>query len=642
MNVRADGTAWSEQNQQYLVARLHAVQRVIQSDETQTGAIDFSKSERISDTMERPPALVSLATIFSLSEFEQFVLLVCAGYEMDSPFAQAVKTTPNMRPCFELLLSLFPAAHWSAITPVAPLRHWRLIELKPGESLISSPLQIDEHIVHYLSGLSYLDSRLTGLVELGKPSPVLTPLLEDCAAQLEAHWKIQGCSGQPLLAQLCGSCKVDMNAVASHACEQLDFITYTLNAENVPSDLGEQKALSILWQREALLHHAVLIINVDDKHQETVSCFVNKLLMPCIVVTRQPLKLNSELVIRIDMPQTNSSEQLALWRSALGDSARHINGGLDRIVSQFSFSAQDIASLSQNTLSVDDHSNVEQLLWEQCRSRSRRQLEGLAERIESAHQWDDLVLPATQKEALRDIVAYARHRHRVYGDWKFGAKSKRGQGGSCLFYGPSGTGKTMAASVIANELQLDLYHVDLSQVINKYIGETEKNVARIFDMAENSGAILLFDEADSLFAKRTEVKTSNDRNANIGTSYLLQRMENYSGLAILTTNLKKEMDSAFMRRIRFATQFPFPDQITRQQIWGGMFPAESPVSRVDMAKLSGLDLAGGSIHNIVLNAAFYAAEEKTAISMSHLAKAARREYSKLEKPIKENELRAWV
>ena len=632
---------WNDQNKRYLVSRWRAVQHRLETGVTSQEPIDFSESDKLAAEMARPPALVSLANTFSLSEFEQHILLLCAGYELDSGFSQAIRSTPQTRPTFELALGLFPSGHWSAVTPVAPLRHWRFIELGQADNLADGPVRIDERILHYLSGISYLDARLTGLVEVSTSSPVLAPSLNQCAEQLVSHWGVQERSGQPLLVQLRGVSEADMKSVARNACERLALIPYHISGRDIPSHHNEREALSVLWQRESLLDRTSLVVTICDDNQHTVSHFVDKLFTPCIVIGRETLPLQSGSAVRLDLPASDSSEQLALWQTSLGESAARLNGELGRIVSQFSFPAQDIVNLSHHTLSIADQDKADQWLWQQCRSHSRRRLESLAERIESSHEWEDLVLPEAQKQTLRDIVSYARHRHHVYSDWKLGAKSKRGQGGSCLFFGPSGTGKTMAASVIANELQLDLYRVDLSQLINKYIGETEKNIAKVFDMAENSGAILLFDEADSLFAKRTEVKTSNDRNANIGTSYLLQRMERYSGLAILTTNLKKEMDTAFMRRIRFATQFPFPDQSTRQRIWEKMFPPETPISSIDVGKLAGLDLAGGNIRNIALNAAFYAAEENTAVSMSHLAKAARREYRKLEKPIRENELRSW-
>ena len=213
---------------------------------------------------------------------------------------------------------------------------------------------------------------------------------------------------------------------------------------------------------------------------------------------------------------------------------------------------------------------------------------------------------------------------------------------SALFAGASGTGKTMAAEVLANELWLDVYRIDLSQVVSKYIGETEKNLRRVFDAAEEGGAVLLFDEADALFGKRSEVKDSHDRYANIEISYLLQRMEAYRGLAILTTNMRTAFDPAFLRRIRFAVQFPFPDAQQRTEIWRRIFPQNMPTGDLDVEKLSRLSVSGGTIRNIALNAAFLAADTQAPVCMAHLLQAARQEYLKLEKPMAASETGGWV
>jgi SpoVK/Ycf46/Vps4 family AAA+-type ATPase len=243
---------------------------------------------------------------------------------------------------------------------------------------------------------------------------------------------------------------------------------------------------------------------------------------------------------------------------------------------------------------------------------------------------------------LQDIAAHVRQRARVYGSWGFAAKSARGLGISALFAGTSGTGKTMAAEVLANELHLDLYRIDLSQVVSKYIGETEKNLRRVFNAAEEGGAILLFDEADALFGKRSEVKDSHDRYANIEVSYLLQRMESYRGLAILTTNMKQALDSAFLRRIRFIVQFPFPDAAQRAEIWRRVFPMATPTHGLMVEKLARLNVAGGNIRNIALNAAFLAVDAGEPVNMTHLLRSARSEYAKLEKPLTEAEIGGWV
>ena len=240
------------------------------------------------------------------------------------------------------------------------------------------------------------------------------------------------------------------------------------------------------------------------------------------------------------------------------------------------------------------------------------------------------------------IVAQLRQRVQVYDEWGFAGKSRRGLGISALFAGPSGTGKTTAAEILANELHLDLYRIDLSAVVSKYIGETEKNLRRVFDAAEGGGAVLLFDEADALFGKRSDVKDSHDRHANIEVSYLLQRMEAYQGLAVLTTNLKGSLDTAFMRRIRFVLQFSFPDAKQRAEIWRRVFPKTTPTQDLHMERLAKLNVAGGNIRNIALNAAFLAADAQESVTMHHLLSAARSEYAKLEKNLTDHEIKNWV
>lgn len=258
------------------------------------------------------------------------------------------------------------------------------------------------------------------------------------------------------------------------------------------------------------------------------------------------------------------------------------------------------------------------------------------ERIEPRATREDLALPAEQMEVLSAIVARARREPVDAGS------SLRAPGFAVLFSGPSGTGKTLAAEVIANELGLDLYIIDLSQVVSKYIGETEKNLGRIFDAAEAGGAVLLFDEADALFGKRSEVKDSHDRYANIEVSYLLQRMEAYRGLAILTTNMKQALDAAFLRRLRFVINFRFPDAAQRTAIWQRMFPPDTPTADLDWDKLGQLNVTGGHIRSIAINGAFYAAAAGEPVTMAHLRQAAQTEYAKLDRTLSGGEVRGWV
>jgi SpoVK/Ycf46/Vps4 family AAA+-type ATPase len=349
--------------------------------------------------------------------------------------------------------------------------------------------------------------------------------------------------------------------------------------------------------------------------------------------------------LAFDVSKPSLQEQRATWTEALGSAAANVNGHVEQLVAQFNLGAHAIRAACADALGqrlAHGPDNLPDELWDACRVQARPRLDDLAERIDSAATWDDLVLPDAQRQVLRDLAAHVRRRTTVYDTWGFAARGSRGLGITALFAGASGTGKTMAAEVVARELRLDLYRIDLSSVVSKYIGETEKNLRRIFDAAEDGGAVLLFDEADALFGKRSEVKDSHDRYANIEVSYLLQRMEAYRGLAILTTNLKGALDPAFLRRIRFIIQFPFPDAGQRAEIWRRVFPSATPTHALDFPGLARLNVAGGNIRNIALNAAFLAADAEEPVRMAHLLRAAQSEYAKLEKPLTEVEVTAWA
>ena len=314
-----------------------------------------------------------------------------------------------------------------------------------------------------------------------------------------------------------------------------------------------------------------------------------------------------------------------------------------RLAGQFQYSASQIGRLAAVvTTALEQDPEGATLLTALGEQADADALAGLAERIDARADWQDLIVAPNVQRTLREMATQLRHRLTVFHDWGFADKAGRGLGMSTLFAGASGTGKTMAAEVIARSLGLPLYRIDLSAVVSKYIGETEKNLRKVFDAADNTGAILLFDEADALFGKRSEVKDSHDRYANIEVSYLLQRMETYRGLAILTTNQKAALDVAFQRRLRFVIHFPFPDLEQRQEIWRRVLPDAAPRHGIDITKLARLNVAGGSIRNIALNAAFLAADAGAPIGMVHLLRAAHSEAAKREQPLTEAETRGWL
>jgi hypothetical protein len=406
-----------------------------------------------------------------------------------------------------------------------------------------------------------------------------------------------------------------------------------------------------LWERETALTQSVLLVDCegtepgDGARFDAARRFLDTYRGPLFLACRQRLNIPQRPVFSVDVEKPGSAEQKDLWMSCLGERSAEAGDALDTLVAHFHLGAHLIRSVSDEASDealAADGNGLPQDLWNICRAQSRPRLDELAQRITSNAGWTDLVLPDSQSQALREICAQARNRGTVHEEWGFRGKDQRGLGVSALFAGPSGTGKTLASEVLANDLRLDLYRVDLSQVVSKYIGETEKNLRHVFDAADEGGVVLLFDEADAIFGKRSEVKDSHDRYANIEVSYLLQRMECYNGLAILTTNQKSAVDPAFLRRLRFIVQFPFPDQEQRKEIWKRVFPSRTPVEPLQFDKLSKLNMAGGNIRNIALSAAFLAAEAGGPVGMTHLARAARAECAKLERPISESEIGLWT
>jgi AAA+ superfamily predicted ATPase len=607
------------------------------------------ETERPEDAEDAPLGL--LCRTFGLTPFERDVLLLCAGVELDADCAaQVARLQEGAPPTFALALAALPEAHWSALLPTGPLRYWRLVELGAGPSLVGSALRIDERILHYLLGLQFLDQRLAGIVGVAGPAAELVPSHEALAERIAAVWQAPGAQdGAPPPVQLCGGDPTARRDIAAAACALAGCALLVLHARDLPDGEEPFEQLQRLWEREALLvvGARMIVADLPDGADKAAERRVERLieraegLLILSSAARRPPGARTMLTLEVAKPPP--SDQLALWRQALGDAAVD-EADLRTLAYQFDVDLAAIRAASADALGTapgGDGAALARALWDSCRGQARARVEKGVECIAPRACWDDLVLPERQRQLLGAIVDQIRHRPTVYGDWGFSDKTMRGLGLAALFAGPSGTGKTLAAEVIAAELSLDLMRIDLSAVVDKYIGETEKNLSRVFDAAEAGGAVLLFDEADALFGKRGEVKDSHDRYANIEVDYLLQRIDAYRGLAILATNLKDNLDQAFLRRLRFIVQFPFPDAAQRARIWERVFPPQTPLENLDFARLAQLNVAGGSIRNIALNAAFQAAADGSGVSMAQIRASARTEYAKLEKPLTDAETRGW-
>jgi AAA+ superfamily predicted ATPase len=652
---------WLDANQRYLATAISTVRRYVASRESR-GDADRSpereaehseeQSQRIAGGMQHPPALEVLCSTFGLTAFERALVLLSAAAELDGSFAtvcgRAQGDDQRSFPTYGLALAALPEAHWSALLPSAPLRFWHLIEFAAGGSpsapITTRPLRIDERVLHYLTGLAHVDERLAGLMTEMDVDEDVVQTHREIARHVVAAWtRANDGTVQPLVA-LYGSDPESARAIAALAARSCGWQPYRLSERLIPTTAADMHLFSRLWEREVRLGAAVMVIECDDTgsdpHRELLRDWLDRVTGPVVIISRERRQLGPRPTASFEVSKPTADEQHALWNLALHDheGARQ---SVSALTSQFSLSRPEILSAAEEARADPSPLSV-RAVWTACRRQTRGRLDDLAQRIESHATFEDLVLPESQKEILANIVTHVRHRATVLQTWGFAALGGRGLGISALFAGASGTGKTMSAEVLAGALELDLYRIDLSAVVSKYIGETEKNLRRIFDAADSGGVILLFDEADALFGKRSEVKDSHDRYANIEVSYLLQRMESYRGLAILTTNMRSALDVAFLRRIRFIVQFPFPDAGQRAQIWRKVFPRDTPTNGLDVERLAQLSVAGGSIRNVALNAAFLAADSNEPVGMSHVLSAARSEYAKLEKSLTDAEVAGWV
>jgi hypothetical protein len=632
-------SGWQEANQHGLCRALDRVYSCLARTAGEVSAAPATDSGEAT-------ALGHIARAFGLSRFETDVLLLCAGMELESRFATLLGSAQGdsrlAYPTFAVAMSALPDAHWSAVNSEGPLRYWRLIEVSAG-SLLRGALRIDERILQFLAGIGCFDERLEAHIHAAPEVSESIPSLHRDAAKTAAGYWAAANALQPIL--LTGRRASDLRQVTGEICRLLGRSDFALRAADMPSHATEREQLARLWNRESRLTGAVLSIQAaesDLTDTSRISALLDRLEGPVIIEGLEGSLAEQLPGLHIRIPALGPADRKSMWIESLGSQSARMNGRLDRLAESFDLDAHAIRLASDLALSSPAGSDVGREVWSTCLALSRRSLDGLAQRVDLRARWSDIVLPELQLDTLREIVAQVRQRPVVHGEWGFRERYSRGLGVTALFAGASGTGKTMAAEVIAAELDLDLYQIDLAGVVSKYIGETEKNLRRIFDAAEDGGAVLLFDEADAVFGKRSEIRDSHDRYANLEISYLLQRMEAYRGLAILTTNMKQALDNAFLRRIRFVVQFPFPGAKERQRIWERVFPEKAPLGAIDFNLVSKLNIAGGVIRNIATHAAFLAADQGTRIGMDHLLSAARVEYGKLDRPLTPTETGGWA
>lgn len=595
---------------------------------------------------------------FQLTSTELDIFLVALVADIDTRyeylFSFLQDDVTKKRPSVDLILNLLSDSFQHKLelrhhfTATATLIRNNLVQLAPhshttNPTLLSQQVVVPPHIFEHLSGTRSIDPQIQNLIHFD-PAPTPSENSFHSSELLERLYAVA--DDEPILAFVgeYGSGKLEAaQKLAMHQGRSLIRVDLVQLRE---SELGLTDTLKLII-RDGILHNANLYLSnwdqfLNQDYQPPAGLLDLILSYPSVVVTNgknqwYPIaRRDSRGILSIHFSEPSFQDRLSIWRAAVGNENINIEG----VATHFRFTAGQIADAVASAKDIAQWEGKEldaDILLGASRSHSNQRLATLATKIVPRYRWSDIVLPQDTMAQLYEMVNTVIKRPQVYNEWGFGDKLALGKGVNALFAGDPGTGKTMSADIIANELGLDLYKIDLSTVVDKYIGETEKNISKIFDEATTSNAILFFDEADTLFSKRSEVKDSHDRHANIQVGYLLQRMEAFDGIVILATNLKANIDEAFMRRLHFAIEFPFPQPEDRTRIWKVMFPPNTPIdTSVDFTLLSErFRLAGGAIRNIVLASSFLAAQDNVPVNMNHLLHASRREYQKMGRLINE-------
>ena len=602
-------------------------------------------------------ALSRLARTFALAPMDLAIIAVLLAPELDHELERAytfalddfTRKRPDLGFVARLIAprepSLARLVH-ALLEDAAPLRRHGLVSLAAATDapMTTRQIRIADRIVAYVRSIDTIDELVRSCVRIGGPPPardevVIAPELEARIARAIERER----APRILLAGPQGTGR-GMIVHALYGEIGRGVVRVDLETLIAEGRIAERLAAAL---REATLRDAVAILDggttIDREPPrglgQAIADATAGLAVPIVFTfAGHPNWLVQAVpgLVEIDVPGPTFRERIVLWKRAFPP-ALASDEDLETMASRYAFTGGTIAQAArraetsarlrdpaQPRVTLDELGDAARLMF-------AHRLGGMAQRIPTGFTWNDLVLPEETLESVREVVRFARHRAFLLEEWGFAAKLPYGRGVSAILAGPPGTGKTMVAQLLAHELGYDLFRIDLSQVVNKYIGETEKNLAKIFDEAEASHAVLFFDEADSLFAKRTDVKSSNDRYANLEVNYLLQRMETYDGVTLLATNLAQGLDEAFKRRVRFSIQFEVPHEPERSRLWRSMFPPQVPLSDdIDWDLLGRqFEMAGGYIKKAAVRAALIAVAANRAVSTQDLLDAARAEYREM-------------
>lgn len=663
-SAKADGSITATDPYQGLYINENDVESALNSEPETSLYSDFDTSglELLFAFISNLDICLELIAKFNLSLFEIAIIIIALASEIDLKyekiFAYLQDDVTRKRPSIDLTLNLLCTSVQEKLNrrvnfaPAAPLIRLGILQLIPDPQQIQPPLlahylKLDEHIIRLLLGSKELDSRLRQFSQLLEPKTSLEQLPLNIATKqtLEALIKEYNKSQTPLQLYFYGLHGVGKKRTAEAIANYLSvsLLTFDLSLA-LQQKIDFDTTLQLLF-REAKWHKAIVYLTGLDPllHRDQYHVYLQLLAALnshkgiIILAGKQVWNLDNTITIEFTIPEF--AQRRAYWSDSLAKIGITLEAeNIDILSERFQLTPEQIdvaITTATNQIRKNQHQtnpqpNIQDL-FAASRAQSWCDLTSLARKIPPKHIWNDIILPNNPLMQLREICNQVKHRRLVYEHWGFENKLSLGKGINVLFSGSPGTGKTMAAEIIANELELELYKIDLSQIVSKYIGETEKNLERVFAAAENANAILLFDEADAIFGKRSEVKDAHDRYANLEVAYLLQKMEEYEGITILTTNLSQNLDAAFTRRIRFIIEFPFPETPYRLQIWENIFPKQTPLSKdVDLKLMAQkFQLAGGEIRNIAVAAAFMAVEDGECITMKHLLQATKREFMKM-------------
>jgi hypothetical protein len=637
------------------------------------GAPVFSRPSGFLPDLPPTSQLRRLGDLFSLSLFDLSVVAIALAPEIDLRYERLYAflqdDVTRKRPTVDLALSLLCSSADEKLVgrerfaPDAPMCRHRIIHLLPDREAPQAPLlacgiKLQERVLQFLLGNQSLDARLSpycclhstngnaarglGAENEGELSNLRQQVSRDAGAAIVHFW-----GGSPL--------QMQEAAQALAAGAGLGLLTADL--ESVGDDVVQEIIFLVL--REATLQQAIPYFKgLEHRSTGPLGAAFRNLDGKVIIATKDaafPITEHYGRSMRLQFAPLGFQQRRHYWESNLVRHGFTVDGVLlDLLARRYRLAAEQIATavedacaqsggcVTQQSQSAAPSAALSSALFSAARSTSGLPMAKVARKVQAKHSWNDLILPPATIAQLHELCARIVNSEYVLSRWGFERKLSAGKGTSALFVGPSGTGKTTAAEIIANEIQFDLYKIDLAAVVSKYIGETEKNLDRIFAASENASVILFFDEADALFGKRSEVRDSHDRYANIEISYLLQKIEAYEGAAILATNLGQNMDESFLRRFAFNIRFPFPEEDGRRRIWNTIWPQETPMAEdIDFDYLAGrFRLTGGNIQNVALAAAFLAAQDGGVVSLAHVLRAMEREFDKMGKSISSDELMA--